>query len=218
MQTIEPALSGKQPAPAPKSSWDRSLLRGLITWPQTRGAIDAGMQKRCQEMFGRFAGLLLPGKVLDVGAGTCHTSSLIGEAGHEVTALDIEDISFFEDIKPIVYSGGAFPFSDQSFDTAVLLTMLHHTPDPVDVLREAARVARRLIVIEDVVRGPVHRQMTSAADSILNLEFTGHPHTNKTDTEWLSAFEELGLQVVSRTEQWSFFFMWQVTYVLEPKC
>ena len=37
------------------------------------------------------------------------------------------------------------PFDDQTFDTAILGDMLEHCPDPAQVLREAARVAKKLV-------------------------------------------------------------------------
>ena len=37
------------------------------------------------------------------------------------------------------------PFKDDEFDTAVLGDMLEHCPDPVQVLKEAARVAKKVV-------------------------------------------------------------------------
>ena len=38
------------------------------------------------------------------------------------------------------------PFKDQEFDTAILGDMLEHCSDPAQVLREAARVAKKIVV------------------------------------------------------------------------
>ena len=47
----------------------------------------------------------------------------------------------------------ALPFAKNEFDNALLLTVLHHSDDPLSVLREAYRIVRpegRVIVIESV--------------------------------------------------------------------
>jgi len=36
---------------------------------------------------------------------------------------------------------------------ALLPTILHHTPEPDDIIKESARIAKRLIIIEDVYEG-----------------------------------------------------------------
>jgi len=53
---------------------------------------------------------------------------------------------------PVVkFDGTSIPFPDRSFDTLVFVDVLHHTNDPVLLLREAARVARNTIVIKDCI-------------------------------------------------------------------
>ena len=53
---------------------------------------------------------------------------------------------------PVVeFDGTTIPFPDRSFDTLVFVDVLHHTNDPVLLLREAARVARNTIVIKDCI-------------------------------------------------------------------
>jgi SAM-dependent methyltransferase len=47
------------------------------------------------------------------------------------------------------YDGTRLPFDDDSFDCAVLIDVLHHASDPVALLTEATRVARRQVVIKD---------------------------------------------------------------------
>lgn len=192
---------------------------GIIGLLQRRPSLQrwvyAVQRARCAEMLGRFDHALGEGPILDVGAGTCNTTELLREGGREATALDVVDMSFIEGITPALYDGRRFPFDDGAFETALILTVLHHAHDPDQVLAEARRVARRVIVIEDVVRGRLHAAATKAWDSLMNLEFRGHPHTNRTDEAWLRAFDAAGLRLVDRQDLWSFLIMWQVTYVLE---
>lgn len=51
---------------------------------------------------------------------------------------------------PVVkYDGLHIPFDDNSFDCVILIDVLHHSEDPLQVLAEAARVSRRLLLAKD---------------------------------------------------------------------
>jgi ubiquinone/menaquinone biosynthesis C-methylase UbiE len=39
------------------------------------------------------------------------------------------------DTKPVLYDGKKMPFKDNVFDAALLITVLHHTPDPESIVR-----------------------------------------------------------------------------------
>ncbi len=134
-----------------------------------------------------------------------------------VVALDVQNLSYFESVKPILYDGSEMPLRDDEFETALLSSVLHHTSVPEVVLAEAARVARRLVVIEDVPRGRFHRHVTNLADSLMNLEFKGHPHSNRPDASWQRTFERMGLWITERRERWRPLGIWQVAYVLESR-
>ncbi|MEM1151979.1 MAG: class I SAM-dependent methyltransferase [Pseudomonadota bacterium] len=135
-------------------------------------------------------------RMIEIGSGPGSVQAVLSERGLSAYALDISDSSFDHRFQPTLYDGVRMPFEDGAFDTALLLTMLHHTPDPDVILREASRIARRLIVVEDVYRGPVQRYRTYGADSLINLEFFGHPHTNRDDGGWRETFEALGLSLI----------------------
>lgn len=159
---------------------------------------------------------LNPGdKIIDLGAGKCALSGMLMENGFDVTPVDVSDNSFNPDIKPVIYNGTTLPFEEDTFDVALLLTVLHHTPDPDTVLNEALRTAKRIIVIEDVYENPAQKQLTYVTDSLFNCEFRGHPHTNRTHLEWLLTFDRLGLRVRAVTEQRLLLFYKQVMYHLE---
>ncbi|MGH8750835.1 MAG: class I SAM-dependent methyltransferase [Burkholderiales bacterium] len=158
---------------------------------------------------------ILEHKLLDIGCGPGSVCLLLKQRGHDVTALDVEDLSFTPEVKPLLYDGKKIPFENDAFDVALLLTVLHHTPDPKAILLEAKRVARKIIVIEDVYRNRLQQCLTYFFDSLFNLEFFGHPHSNKTEAQWQALFAELGLKL-QQTDSWRFLLLFrQALYVLE---
>lgn len=155
-----------------------------------------------------------PTDLLEVGCGNGALTALLRQEGHTVTPLDIVDHSLFPSVRPVIYDGSRFPFPDGRFRTCQLITILHHTPDPDHLIREAMRVADRIIIMEDIFINPVQRRLTFLADSIVNGEFFGHPHTNRSDAGWRDTFQRLGLRV-EFSEEYRFLGLFrQVTYYL----
>jgi SAM-dependent methyltransferase len=95
---------------------------------------------------------LLPenGRVLDVGSGD-------GAVSHAIKRLRPD--LYFEGIEVLprgspaisvsAYDGETIPFPDKSFDAVMFVDVLHHAEDPARLLREAARVAAKCVVIKD---------------------------------------------------------------------
>jgi len=133
--------------------------------------------------------------ILDLGAGSCVVSEKLREKNFAVTPVDIADISLVNSIQPLVYDGQTLPFKDNQFDVSLLLVILHHTPRPEDIIREAMRVSKRLLILEDIFSNPAEQYMIYAMDCVVNQEFRGHPHSNKTDEQWKSLFDELNLSL-----------------------
>lgn len=184
--------------------------------PFTRALLWRAAAPRATATVQHIASYIRPGEtILDVGAGICDITLLLQQAGHPTTPLDIEDYSCTPAVRPVLYNGTTMPFRDKSFDVATILTVLHHTPNPEQVLREAARVARRIIIIEDVYTSTPHKYATFFMDSLLNVEFVGHPHTNRTDAAWHQTFKRLGLKVAAEESMKSFIVMRHKLYVLE---
>jgi ubiquinone/menaquinone biosynthesis C-methylase UbiE len=156
-------------------------------------------------------------RILDIGSGTCNICEILTGRGFDVTPLDIQDLSFVDGIRAHLYDGSVMPFADDGFETALVLTVLHHTRDPEAVLREARRVAKRVVVMEDVYTDWLHRHLTYFFDSLLNLEFAGHPHSNRSDAEWRRTFERLGFRLVEARLGRSLVVFVHATYCLERR-
>lgn len=156
-------------------------------------------------------------KVLELGSGNGALSVLLQREDVEVDLLDIEDKSIFKEVDVMVYDGGKFPFLDKQFDVCQLITMLHHTTNAEELIQEAKRVSRKVIVMEDIYESSFQKYITWFTDSLVNWEFYGHPHTNRTDAEWRQLFQENGLEVKEAEYYRFLLFFKQVTYVLVAK-
>lgn len=166
---------------------------------------------------GQFLNFLRPGdRILDLGSGPGSVCRLLRDRGFAVTPVDIQDVALDPRARPQLYDGRRLPFADGAFDVALLLTVLHHTAAPAAVLAEAGRVAHRVIVIEDVYASTRQKYLTWWADSLLNLEFIGHPHTNRPDAAWRAQFIRLGWQLVHTQNRRVAGIFQQQLYVLEP--
>jgi len=154
-------------------------------------------------------------RLLDIGTGPGSVCLLLGEEGYDVTPLDVRDRTLTREVEPVIYDGSTLPFQEGSFDTALVLTVLHHTEDPHGILLEAKRVSGKIIIIEDIYTNSFQKYLTYIFDSIFNLEFLDHPHSNKPDSEWKELFSELGLTLKeARYDRFLVFFK-QAAYYLE---
>lgn len=155
------------------------------------------------------------GQLLEIGSGPGSVVTVLRDAGHDITGIDVRDSSYNDTLIPDLYDGELMPYDDNSFDVALLLTVLHHTADPDAIIREAARVARAVIIIEDIYHSPIQRRITKIADAITNLEFFGHPHTNRDDQGWRDTFARLGLTLAHRSEKSIAWYFCQALYVVK---
>jgi len=134
-------------------------------------------------------------RILDIGSGTCEVPALLIQKGFKVVPLDVKDISLVKGLLPIIYDGKKIPYKDNEFDVSLSVYVLHHIRNADDTLKEAIRVSKSLIIIEDIYYNPIQKYLTFAFDSLINLEFFGHPHKNKDDIGWRKTFKELGLKL-----------------------
>jgi len=153
--------------------------------------------------------------ILNIGSGTCNLDEILLNKGYHLTSLDIQNLSFVDNIKPIIYDGNQIPFNNNKFYKSLILTVLHHTPNPEKILKEAKRVSKEIIVIEDIYTHFLHKYLTYFFDSLFNLEFVGHPHLNKTDQQWKNTFKKLNLKLVKTSYIRSFIVFKHATYYLK---
>lgn len=140
-----------------------------------------------------------PGSLLDVGCGDGTVTALVGKRIVGLNAQGIDVLARPQCAIPMqVYDGHSFPFADQSFDAVLFTDVLHHTPDPMPLLREARRVARHAVVIKD------HLCESAWDDRVLRaMDWVGNrphgivlPYNYWSERQWRSAWAEAGLSPV----------------------
>jgi SAM-dependent methyltransferase len=94
--------------------------------------------------------------VLDVGCGTGLLSAYLRDMyGVVPQGIDVRDFRQ-TDLPFAEFDGTSIPFPGNSFDDVILNEVLHHSNDPVRLIAECDRVARRrIIVFEDLPEGLV---------------------------------------------------------------
>lgn len=153
-------------------------------------------------------------RILDIGSGNGALCYLLEKENLDITALDVKDHSIFNEISPIIYNGKLLPFENDAFDIVQIITVLHHIKDPEKIVKEAKRVGKKIIIMEDIYDNWIQKWLTFIADSINNWEFIGHPHSNKSDREWKAVFEKYALNLKA-TQYYNFLVIFrQVIYVL----
>jgi ubiquinone/menaquinone biosynthesis C-methylase UbiE len=111
-------------------------------------------------------------KVLDVGCGTAYLTECVAELfGADVMGLDVQDIRVAQ-IPFHQFDGTSIPFPDQSFDHVVLSFTLHHCHEPLALIQECRRVARRTVLaFEDLPDGAFGRRLVNLHVEAFRLQY-----------------------------------------------
>ena len=158
----------------------------------------------------RFLSVLAPwiprrSALLDVGAGSGLLARALTDA-LDLHATLVDVVNNNESHLPFVLcDGGRLPFQDRTFDVALLAFVLHHAPQPMRVLREARRVSRRLIILEDTYRSLVERAFAAWTDWELNRGHGITPAWGRfTPGGWLDLVRQEGhpIQVEEMPPKW----------------
>ena len=155
--------------------------------------------RRVEVLATRLAALLPPkARVLDVGAGDGRLASVISRKRPDVTIEGI-DVFVRPDTKiPVTkFDGLKIPFPDRAFDVVMLVDVVHHSEDPVTLLRESARVTGQRLLIKD------HNRDGFLADTTLRImDWVGNarhgvdlPYHFWPKRRWDEVFRDLGLGV-----------------------
>ncbi len=173
---------------------------------QNRKIIDLGWsneffrKKRAAIIVERFFHYLKNSKnIIDIGCGEGYIADILVKRGKKITGVDVSDRSEVSDIKVTLYDGQKLPFRDKEFDTALLLTVLHHTENPQIVFDEAARVAKNLIIIEDIYTNIFQKILNVFIDSWQNKPLRFYWDSYKSDKNWRRFFKDHDFKISTST-------------------
>lgn len=129
--------------------------------------------------------------ILDIGCGNGVVSRvLISELEINLTGSDIIDYRTEKIPFKKMELVNKLPFNDKEFDYAFLNDVLHHTSNIEELILEAARVAKRVLIFEDQ-----ETFFLKVLDITLNNLYCPQmpcPLNFKTEKEWVNIFSNLG--------------------------
>lgn len=137
-------------------------------------------------------------EILDLGCG----SGVVGEEfqnffNAKVFGIDIQD----RRIKKIpfqIFDGFNIPFPDNFFDIVLISYVLHHAKNPILLLKEANRVAKKKIIIyEDLPEG-FFSKIYCFLHGVFFDKIFGNPNQTvfKTEREWKRILNDIGLKLI----------------------
>jgi len=136
--------------------------------------------------------------LLDVGCGDGRVDRMISEQRSDVTLRGI-DVRARPDaaLRVETFDGSRIPHADRSFDVVLFVDVLHHCEDPLSMLREGARVARRAVLIKDHTRDGLLAEATLRfMDRVGNARHdVALPYHYWPRARWMAAFRELDLEL-----------------------
>ena len=148
-------------------------------------------------------------KILDIGCGSAIIANTFQNFfDTEVIGVDVVDRRIF----PIAFSltnGKKLRFPDNSFDNVLIAYTLHHSQDPVVLLKEVKRVAKHRIFIYEDLPEDFLSKLICYFHSFSFDKFFGNKNktTFKTEEQWKEIFKALKLNLI---------FDKQVSYEFEP--
>lgn len=160
------------------------------------------MNARANALIASFASAVRPhSRIIDIGAGKgLLAQAMVRQLDAHVTMVDVASYNQ-SDLPLTLCDSRALAFANASFDYAILSFVLHHTCDPEGILREALRVAREVIVVENDVRGVVRQWLTRTIDSYPALRYGTPPcYFAQTREEWLELFAQFSVETCALGE------------------
>jgi ubiquinone/menaquinone biosynthesis C-methylase UbiE len=176
------------------------------------GELIAAAQARVlADSIARFAGRIEGRKVLDVGTGTGRAALLLAREAAEVVGVDASETMLASARQRATAEGlavrfelgdaHALQFPDRSFDVAVSLRVLMHTPDWQTCLRELCRVANDLVIIDYPSATSVAAMQAVARRAAQALGLRTEAYRVFTDRAMDAELRRSGFEVLARHRQ-----------------
>jgi SAM-dependent methyltransferase len=136
--------------------------------------------------------------VLDLGCGDGLLARALLDSRLDLSVRGMDVMPRSESLIPVeFFNGHRIPLADDSVDIVMIVDVLHHTKDPLVLLAEAARVAKRSVLLKDHLC-----QGIFAASTLRFMDWIGNcrhgvslPYNYLTREQWLAAFRSAQLTV-----------------------
>jgi len=118
-------------------------------------AVHRRVHHRRVERLAALIGALVPENavVVDVGSGDGLLAARLLAARPDLSIRGFDVLARNATHVPVdLFDGTHIPVADAGCDVALLVDVLHHTDDPGPLLREAARIAARCVIVKDHLR------------------------------------------------------------------
>jgi len=182
--------------------------------------IPVKLKNRAKLIFNQIKDYLRGRDILDLGCGDGKVGEIIAqEHSRDVILVDVYEHGNIANLNlpfGLIKQNRKIPFLDNSFDTTLLLTVLHHSNEPMQVLEEAKRVTKnggQVIIIESIYGVNAYGNLTNEEQRLVNIfldhfynriihynEFSKNkvnvPFNFKTIEEWNKLFKDKGFKIV----------------------
>jgi SAM-dependent methyltransferase len=155
--------------------------------------------RRINTLSDHLAEVIPPGaRTLDVGCGDGQVAHLIMQKRPDVEIKGIDVLVRPHTKIPVAeFDGQVIPYSKADFDVVMFNDVLHHTIDPMILLREGVRVASKALVIKDhtcdgLLAGPTLKFMDQVGNARHGVAL---PCNYWPELRWLNTFEILDLSI-----------------------
>ena len=137
-------------------------------------------------------------QVLDVGCGDGLLARRLMQRRPDIDVRGLDVLVRRQTHIPVeAFDGKVIPYGDATFDAVMFIDVLHHAQDPMQLLHEAVRTARKTVVIKDhtlngFLAGPTLRFLDWVGNARHGVAL---PHNYWSQERWLEAFETLNLAI-----------------------
>ncbi len=193
--------------------WSRPFIRAIEDF-HGRHVYD----RRLRILSERLAGVMPQGAtILDVGCGDGLLAARVLGQRPDLAIRGVDILARGETQIPVdTYQPPELPYPERSFDVVTLVDVLHHSDDPIGLLRQATCIGRQLVVVKDhLLQGLLAGSALRFMDYFGNARYgVPLPYNFWTRRQWRTAFGSLGLPVVSWEEHLGL-YLWPASLLFD---